>query len=81
MEASLQELIRRRAGNRCECCHIPQERDRLPFEIDHIIAESHEGTADYTNRCLCSSVCNRYKGPKIAEVDPKSKRITRMVNP
>jgi hypothetical protein len=37
MERSLQELVWQRAGNRCEYCQVPQSRDRLPFEIDHII--------------------------------------------
>jgi hypothetical protein len=45
MERSLQELIWQRAGNRCESCQVPQERDRLPFEIDHIIAENREGAS------------------------------------
>jgi len=37
MERWLQELVWQRAGHCCEYCRVPQERDRLPFEIDHII--------------------------------------------
>jgi hypothetical protein len=44
MERSLQELVWQRAGNCCEYCRVPQSHDRLPFEIDHIIAENHGGT-------------------------------------
>jgi hypothetical protein len=45
MERSLQALIWRRAGDRCEYCQVPQDRDRLPVEFDHIIAENHGGRA------------------------------------
>ena len=62
MERSLQELVWQRAGHRCEYCQVPQERDRLPFEIDHIIAENHDGIAKVSNLCLRCFACNRHKG-------------------
>jgi HNH endonuclease len=58
MELSLQELVWQRAGHRCEYRRVPQERDRLPFEIDHIIAESHEGPTKASKLCLCCFACN-----------------------
>jgi HNH endonuclease len=81
MERSLQRLIWQRAGDRCEYCQVPQERDRLPFEIDHIVAENHEGPTKASNLCLCCFACNRHKGPNIAGVDPKSKKIVPLFNP
>ena len=81
MERSLQVLIWQRAGNRCEYCQVPQDRDRLPFEIDHIIAEGYEGTSKHTNLCLCCFACNRHKGPNIAGIDPTKRRITPLFNP
>ena len=81
MERSLVQLIWRRAGDRCEYCQVPQDRDRLPFEIDHIIAEIHGGTSKHTNICLCCFACNRYKGPNIAGIDPKTKKIHPLFNP
>jgi hypothetical protein len=59
MERSLQKLIWQRAGNRCEYCQVPQERDRLPFEIDHIVAENHEGPT------------SRQSMPMVLRVQPK----------
>jgi hypothetical protein len=53
MDRSLQELVWQRAGRRCEYCQVPQDHDRLPFEIDHIIAETHEGITGLANLCLC----------------------------
>jgi 5-methylcytosine-specific restriction endonuclease McrA len=81
MKRSLQELVRQRAGNRCEYCHVPQERDRLPFEIDHIVAQDHSGTTSLINLCLCCFACNRHKGPNIAGVDPESNKIVPLFNP
>ena len=34
MERALQELVRLRAGDRCEYYQMPQKYDRVPFEID-----------------------------------------------
>ena len=58
MERSLQELIWQRAGHRCEYCQMPQSRDPIPFEIDHIIAENHEGPTKLSNLCLCCFAWN-----------------------
>ncbi len=53
MDRSLQGLVRQRAKDRCEYCQVPQSRDEVPFEIDHIIAESHGGSTKSGNLCLC----------------------------
>lgn len=45
-ESETQELaqtVRERAGNRCEYCRLPQYALPLPFQIDHVVAESHVG--------------------------------------
>ena len=81
MERSLQELVWQRAGNRCEYCQVPQSHDRLPFEIDHVIAEQHAGSTESTNLCLCCFACNRHKGPNIAGRDPDSGKIMPLFNP
>jgi hypothetical protein len=81
MDRTLQELVRRRAGDRCEYCQIPQEYERIPFEIDHIIAEDHEGVTKASNLCLCCFACNRYKGPNIAGIDPKTRKVVPLFNP
>jgi hypothetical protein len=60
---------------------VPQERDRLPFEIDHIIAENHEGITTSSNLCLCCFACNRHKGPNIAGIDPKTRKIVPLFHP
>jgi hypothetical protein len=81
MERSLQRLVWQRAGNRCEYCQVPQSRDPLPFEIDHIIAEVHQGRTAASNLCLCCFACNRHKGPNLAGIDPNTRRIVPLFNP
>jgi hypothetical protein len=52
MERALEQLVWERAGGRCEYCRVAQERDRLSFEIDHIIAKKHGGPTRASNLCL-----------------------------
>jgi hypothetical protein len=81
MEHALEELVRRRAGGCCEYCRVPQAHDRLPFEIDHIIALKHRGPTRDNNLCLACFACNNHKGPNVAGVDPKTKRVVPLFNP
>src|SRR5215211_294900 len=64
MTTFIRELVRGRAGNRCEYCHLPQEA--LPFatfHVEHIIATQHGGSDDETNLALSCDRCNFSKGP------------------
>jgi hypothetical protein len=51
MKAALIRLVWRRAKVCYEYCQMPQEFDRNPFEIDHIIADKHKGPAVASNLC------------------------------
>jgi len=81
MELSLQELVWQRAGHRCEYRRVPQERDRLPFEIDHIIARHHRGRTAAGNLADACIYCNGYKGPNISGLDPATAKLTPLFNP
>jgi len=41
----LSEAVRRRAGNRCEYCHLPQGAFRRGFHTEHVSNEGGEPTA------------------------------------
>jgi len=71
----------RRAGNRCEYCQVQQAFDRLPFEIDHIIAIKHRGLTRAGNLCLACFACNHHKGPNVSGVDPKSRKSVPLFHP
>ena len=81
MVQSWDQLIRQRAGNRCEYCHTPQRFSRLSFSVDHVIARQHGGATVETNLALACPFCNRHKGPNIAGVDPLTNQITRLFHP
>jgi hypothetical protein len=53
----------------------------LPFQIDHIVAEQHGGETIAVNLALACPHCNRYKGPNIAGLDPRSGELVRLFHP
>lgn len=52
MNRELVPQVRERAAGRCEYCRIPQFALPLPFQIDHIVAEQHEGATELSNLVL-----------------------------
>ena len=81
MDARLEAQVWRCARNRCVYCHFPAEFTRVPFQIDHVIAEKHRGETKLGNLALSCLFCNTFKGPNVAGVDPHTRRITRLFNP
>ncbi|HJT76514.1 MAG TPA: HNH endonuclease [Gemmataceae bacterium] len=79
MDRALEALVWQRAGRRCEYCQVAQEHDRLPFQIDHIIAQKHGGPTRASNLCLACYACNHHKGPCIAGRDRG--KLTPLFNP
>ena len=71
----------RRAQRRCEYCRMPQGLDDLVFQIDHVVAASHGGPTRAGNLCLACFHCNSFKGPNLAGIDPKTKRVVPLFNP
>lgn len=81
MEKALIQLVRDRAGNRCEYCLVGQRHSKLTFPIDHIIARQHGGETSPANLALCCGRCNYRKGPNISGIDPQTKQMCRLFNP
>jgi HNH endonuclease len=81
MDETLRSLVKQRANHRCEYCHMPQEYDVLPFQIDHIISLKHHGSSEAENLALACFNCNSYKGPNIAGIDIKSGNVTPLFHP
>lgn len=78
MNGQLRQQVIGRASERCEYCHIPQDYDVLPFQIDHIIAIKHHGTSEISNLALACFNCNSFKGPNIAGIEQASQTVTRL---
>jgi hypothetical protein len=81
MDAALQRAVWDRAQATCEYCRMPQDFDRAPFEIDHVIPEKHGGLTILENLALSCFFCNRYKGPNLAGLDPTSGLLTPLFDP
>jgi hypothetical protein len=77
----LVRTVRKRAGERCEYCLMPQFALPLPFQIDHILAEKHGGQTVESNLAFACPHCNRFKGPNIAGVDSESGQTIRLFHP
>ena len=77
----LRRLVTQRAGDKCEYCQFPQADSFFSFEIEHIIAEKHDGITEAENLALSCPCCNRFKGSDIASIDPETGKLTPFFNP
>ena len=82
MDETLRELVRLRAGNRCEYCRIRQEHVPLTkLQVEHIIARQHTGDDDLSNLALACDRCNLHKGPNLTSIDPATGEIVPLFHP
>jgi hypothetical protein len=82
MDESLARRVRQRAADACEYCRMLQALyPTVPFPIDHIIARQHAGATVENNLALSCLSCNSHKGPNIAGVDPRTRKLTPLFNP
>jgi hypothetical protein len=81
MNRATEELVRTRAGNRCEYCQLAQAQYPLRFEIDHVIAEQHGGREVSENLALSCPKCNRHKGPNLTGIDGQSGAVAELFHP
>jgi hypothetical protein len=81
MDAALRKAVWERARSICEYCRMPQEFDRLVFEVDHVIPEKHGGLSVLDNLALACFFCNRYKGPNLSGFDPATGALTQLFDP
>jgi len=82
MEDSVRQLVRERAGNRCEYCRLRQhEGAAIRFHVEHVRPRQHGGSDDPENLALACPTCNWNKGPNMSAVDPETDRLTPLYNP
>ncbi|SRR5258706_2018909 len=82
MSARLRQLVRKRAGRRCEYCLFHEDHLPLwPFHLDHIMAEQHGGPTKLNNLAWACQRCNLCKGTNLSGVDPDSSEVVRLFNP
>jgi hypothetical protein len=81
MDSALRKAVWERAQATCEYCRMPQHLDRVTFEVEHIVAEKHDGVTELSNLALACFFCNRYKGPNLAGIDPQSGNVVPLFHP
>jgi hypothetical protein len=82
MPKRLRQLVRERAGRRCEYCRFHEEHLPLwPFHLDHVVAQKHRGPANLENLAWACQRCNLCKGTNLTSVDPDSTKVVRLFNP
>ena len=82
MQNDLRSLVRRRAGNICEYCRLPQAASPIVrFHIEHIVARQHGGATESNNLALACGKCNFNKGPNIAALDPLDSQLVPLFHP
>ena len=81
ISADLRRTVIERAGNCCEYCRLSQEDNTFSFQIDHVIAEKHEGETVLENLSLSCPNCNVFKGSDIGSIDRETGQLTPLYNP
>ncbi len=84
MDARTRELVRQRAGNRCEYCRFRESAvPYLVFHVDHIIAKQHvdDVSDDVQGLAWACSECNYHKGPNLVSIDPESNEQAAIFQP
>lgn len=81
MDAATRDLVRRRAGDRCEYCFLRQEHSDLTHHVEHIVAKQHGGSDDPENLALACQRCNLHKGPNLTGMNPETGEIVPLYHP
>ncbi|MGA2253967.1 MAG: HNH endonuclease signature motif containing protein [Thermoguttaceae bacterium] len=82
MDATTRELVRHRAGHRCEYCRLPQAAaPYFTFHVEHVRAKQHHGGDEAENLALACPYCNLHKGPNLSAIDPETGTLVPIFNP
>jgi 5-methylcytosine-specific restriction endonuclease McrA len=79
--SALRDLVRQRAGSRCEYCQTSEWLTGLECEIDHIHPRVRGGLTTAENLCLACATCNGHKQAKISAIDPETKEEVGLFHP
>jgi hypothetical protein len=80
--SQIRTLVRERAQNACEYCHLHQDDSPLAaLHVEHVIPKVHGGTDDLDNLALAGIDCNLHKGTNLAGIDPQTNELTELFHP
>ena len=81
ISATLRGLVYDRAKGCCEYCLISEVAAFAPHEVDHVIAQKHNGATEESNLALSCTLCNKHKGTDLASIDSETGDITPLFHP
>ena len=81
MDETLRELVRHRAGNRCEYCGLSQAGQEAVFHVDHIRPVAAGGATARENLALACVSCSLRKGARASAIDPESGQTVALFHP
>lgn len=81
MDAATREMVRQRAGQRCEYCHFPDHAIGLPFHVEHIVATVHRADDSKSNLAWACPRCNLRKGTNLSTIDLETVQQIDLFNP
>jgi hypothetical protein len=81
MDTLTRQFVRRRAGERCEYCHLPQVFHEERFSIDHVTPRKHGGGETPSNLAFACLRCNLCKGTNLTGIDPDTGQVVALFNP
>ncbi len=78
---SLKQLVRKRAEDRCEYCHLAQAGQVATFHIDHIRPVKSGGPTESHNLALACVGCSLHKAAKTTALDPETGQYAPLFHP
>lgn len=78
---AIRDLVRQRAGGKCEYCHALERWQYVPFTVDHVVPVVEDGTDHPDNLALACFHCNRRKANLLSAPDPASGADVSLFNP
>jgi hypothetical protein len=70
--AKLVAKVRRRAGQTCEYCLLPQAAQEATFHVDHIKPQAKDGKTTAQNLALACVTCSLRKAARTHGSDPRT---------
>lgn len=79
--SKIKKEVTKRAKHLCEYCKCPKAYAPGPFDIEHIIPISKNGTSELRNLAYSCNGCNGLKYNKVEANDPISGELTPIFHP
>ena len=77
----LRIIVEKRANRCCEYCKSQANFSPSPFNVEHIIPESKDGTTLLKNLAFACAGCNSYKYTKTSVYDAISQKVVSLFHP